>query len=162
VVRSDDSWCDDVRTDARESCEETLGLALAEAVGELAGRQGGEQAAWRWGRENEVVFPHLPLHLARWLRPFFSRRVGAGGDALTVNPVMRSGDRLIISSYRQVVDLADLDASRFVTTLGQSGHVLSRNYDDMLERWRAGGYVPMRFSRAAVDAAARGRLELTP
>jgi penicillin amidase len=109
-----------------------------------------------------VTFPHLPLHFAGWLRPFFSRTVTAGGDSLTVNPVMRIGDRQFVASYRQIIDLGNLDASRFVTTLGESGQLLSGHYDDMLERWRGGEYLPMRFSRSAVDGAVRERLELVP
>jgi penicillin amidase len=75
---------------------------------------------------------------------------------------MTIGDRLIVSSYRQIVNLSDLDGSQFVTTTGQSGQLLSGRYDDLIPRWRAGGYLPMRFSRAAVDGAARNRLVLAP
>ena len=163
MAHSEDRWCDDVRTAGRESCEEALGAALSDAVNQLSSRQGtSDPASWHWGRDNEVVFPHLPLHLVSWLRPFVSRAVSAGGDSTTVNPVMRIGDRTIISSYRQIVDLSDLDASRFVTTTGQSGQPASAHYHDMLDRWARVEYLPMRFTREAVDGATRSRLVLEP
>jgi penicillin amidase len=40
-----------------------------------------------------------------------------------------------------IVDLADMDASRFIIAPGQSGNVLSPHYRDLLETWRDHGYV---------------------
>jgi penicillin amidase len=163
VAHPGDHWCDDVRTPDRETCEDVLGEALRDAVKDLSARQGtADVEGWQWGRDNQVVFPHLPLHLVSWLRPFVSRTVTAGGDTFTVNPVMHVSDRTIISSYRQVIDLSNLDASRFVTTTGQSGQRASAHYDDLLPRWNRGEYVPMRFTREAVDAAVKSRLVLEP
>jgi penicillin amidase len=68
----------------------------------------------------------------------------------------------VIASYRQVLDVADWDRSRYIHPLGQSGQLLSGHYDDLHARWRSGDYVPMRFSKAAVDAAVRSRLRLEP
>jgi len=67
-----------------------------------------------------------------------------------------------VSSYRQVIDLAALDASRFIIPMGQSGHVWSEQYASMLDAWAKVEYVPMRFSRAAVDDATRSKLVLEP
>ena len=155
-------FCDDVRTSARESCEEIVGSALSDAIVAMTRRQGTDVASWRWDAVNAVTFPHRPFHAVRLLRPLFSKTVAVGGDANTVSPVMRAKDTTIVASYRQVIDLADVDRSRFVQTLGQSGHLLSRHYDDMLPRWAGSDLVPMRFSRQAVDAAAASRLTLRP
>ena len=40
-------------------------------------------------------------------------------------------------ALRAIYDLADLDRSVFLTALGQSAHVLSSHYADLLPRWRA-------------------------
>ena len=162
VAQGPDRWCDDVRTPPAETCGEVVGRALAEAVSSLALRQGADMAGWQWGRDNVVWFPHLPFHFSAVLRPLASRSVPAGGDAVTVNPVMRIGDRVIASSYRQVVDLADFDRSRFVLTTGQSGQPASPHYADQLARWSAVRYLPMRFSKAEVDRAVTARLLLEP
>jgi len=164
IARQGESpWCDDVTTEARETCATILGLALADALEDGAARFGSaDPATWRWGRGNVVVFPHRPLEFSAPLRRFFSRRVETGGDDVTVDPVMHIRDTTIISSYRQIVDLSNLDASRFINTLGQSGQLLTGHYDDFLEKWRKVEYIPMRFSTAAVDAAANNRLTIVP
>ena len=46
--------------------------------------------------------------------------------------------------------------------MGQSGHVWSERYADLLERWNRVEYLPMRFSRLAVDEAAKATLVLEP
>jgi acyl-homoserine lactone acylase PvdQ len=158
----DDRWCDDVRTGEREDCAAILGLALEEGLADLAARQGSDAARWRWDRENVIVFPHAPFEGVWGLRAFFSRRVRAGGSATTLSPVMRIQDQIVISSYRQIVDLGDLERSRFVHPLGQSGQPGGTHFLDLLDAWRSGRYVPMRFSREAVDAAAASRLRLLP
>jgi len=163
ATRRDASWCDDVRTDGREGCDAALGGALEDALRDMARQQGTDEISrWRWGAVNEVSFPHRPLDANRLLRPFFSRSVPAAGDANTVNPVLRVNGLVFVASYRQIVDLANLDASRFVLTLGQSGHVASGHFADQLPKWRQGQYLPMRYSRGAVDAAVSARLELRP
>jgi penicillin amidase len=156
-------WCDDVTTEPRETCAAMLGLALDDALRDGAGRFGSEDvASWQWGAGNTVVFPHLPFEFSALLRPLFSRRVKVGGDDVTVNPVMRVRDETIVASYRQIVDLSNLDASRFTNTLGQSGQLIGGHYDDFLEKWLKVEHVPMRFSTAAVDSAVKGRLTIAP
>jgi penicillin amidase len=92
----------------------------------------------------------------------FSRRVRMGGNATTINPVMRTPDQTVIASYRQIVDLSNLDNSRFALPLGQSGQLGSTHYSDMLDLWHRVEYVPMSYSRASVDRDARQRLVLRP
>ena len=65
-------------------------------------------------------------------------------------------------SMRMVVDLADLDASRWVLLGGASGHPASPHFSDQLDTWVAGGSYPWPFSREAVERAAEDRLVLRP
>jgi penicillin amidase len=156
-------WCDDVTTERQETCAAVLGLALEDALRDGAALFGsGDAASWRWGAGNTVTFPHLPFEFSALLRPLFSRRVSVGGDDVTVNPVMRLRDETIVASYRQVIDLSDLDASRFNNTVGQSGQLVGGHYDDLLDKWRKVEHVPMRFSKAAVDRSVKTRLTIVP
>jgi acyl-homoserine lactone acylase PvdQ len=45
---------------------------------------------------------------------------------------------------------------------GQSGHPLSRHYDDYLPDWQAVRYRAMRMDRRVIEAGAIGRLALVP
>ena len=40
------------------------------------------------------------------------------------------------SSYQQIIDLSPANDSRFLDAVGESGHFLSKHYDDFLEDWR--------------------------
>ena len=75
---------------------------------------------------------------------------------------MRIRDETIIASYRQIVDLSNLDASRFNNTLGQSGQLIGGHYDDLLDKWLKVQHVPMRFSTAVVDRSVKTRLTIAP
>jgi penicillin amidase len=156
------SWCDDVTTPEKEDCPTVLGQALELAIQDLEMSQGPNPSRWRWDRQNDVWFPHLPLQASTLLRPFFSRHVRRGGDAFTVNPSMPVRDQMLVASYRQVIDLSNLDASVFMLPLGQSGELLSGHYSDLLKDWNEGRYRPLRFSRGVVDAGAEHRLTLQP
>jgi penicillin amidase len=163
IQSGDTAWCDDVRTPEPETCETLLGRTLQRALAEMSDRQGTSTLAkWRWDRVNAARFPHRPLDGAPVLKRFFSRTVPRGGDAFTVTPVMPLDDDVFVSSYRQIIDLAGADSSRFVIPMGQSGHVWSDGYANLLDTWNRVEYIPMRFTRLAVDDAAKAKLVLEP
>src|SRR5690606_33411231 len=66
------------------------------------------------------------------------------------------------AGYRGVYDFADPDSSVFVIATGQSGHPLSRHYDDLSELWRRGEYIPMSLDPDLARAAAAGITRLLP
>lgn len=66
------------------------------------------------------------------------------------------------AAYRGVYDFADPDSSVFITATGQSGHPLSRHYDDLGELWRRGEYVPMSLDPELARAAGVGVTTLLP
>ncbi len=157
------AWCDDVRTEEPETCDTVLGRTLQRALAGMGGRQGTSNLSkWRWDRVNAARFPHRPLDAVPLLSRFFSRTVPRGGDAFTVTPVMPIDDDVFVSSYRQIIDLAGTDSSHFVIPMGQSGHIWSDHYANMLDAWNRTQYVPMRFTKLAVDEAARATLVLEP
>lgn len=148
------AWCDDVTTLAiTEDCATTLAKALTKGVAAMADAQGeSDPVRWRWDRVHHAVFPHNPFSQVEALRGVFERRIPNGGDSFTVNvaPVRITEPYLQYNgpSYRQIIDLGDLNASRFMHTTGQSGNVLSSRYSDYLERWQKVEDIPMRFSGA--------------
>ena len=66
------------------------------------------------------------------------------------------------AGYRGVYDFADPDSSVFITSTGQSGHPLSRHYDDLAGLWRRGEYIGMSLDPDLARAAAAGITTLTP
>lgn len=167
TLQSNDApWCDDVTTAARETCEDAVTKALHDGVIDLTRRLGGDLSRWRWDGVHSAVFPHQGLDAVALLRPLLSRSIPSGGDWSTVNVGTVSTDHPFeqrsVPGYRQIVDLSPADDSRFIDDLGESGHPLSKHYDDFLPDWRAVRLRKMRTTRADIDAGARGHLRLLP
>ena len=66
------------------------------------------------------------------------------------------------ASVRIVLDVGDWDRSMAINAPGQSGDPDSAHYRDLMPLWAAGQYVPLLYSRKAVEAAAEQILELSP
>jgi penicillin G amidase len=166
LAAGDSPWCDDVTTTERETCEQVITRALHEGVVDLMERLGADMTRWRWDGVHRAVFPHQGLDSVGALRPLLSRSIPNAGDWSTVNVGTVLVDRLYtqeaIPGYRQIVDLSPANNSRFIDAVGQSGHFLSRHYDDFMTDWRDVRDRKMRMTRAEVDDGALGRLVLTP
>jgi penicillin amidase len=67
-----------------------------------------------------------------------------------------------LPSMRMIVDLSDLSKSQSIHTTGQSGHAYHPHYIDMANLWRNIQYHPMYWESGHIQAAAEGKLELSP
>ncbi|MBW7881210.1 MAG: penicillin acylase family protein [Caldilineaceae bacterium] len=148
------AWCDDVLTPPRESCNEIALLALDSALDDLSDRMGENMSTWRWDRLHLIQYPHNPFSQVRYLKWLFHRTIPNGGDRYTVNaaPVLLENpyNQTHSPGYRHLVDLGDLNKSRYIITTGQSGNVLSPHYDDFIRMHRDVEYLPMLFGRENV------------
>ncbi len=160
-------WCDVVTSDTVETCPPLVAAALEDATASLAALYGPNMDYWRWDAAHAMIFPHQPFDAIPVLGSLFTRMVPMGGGADTVNParfdVTTDGTRYDSSfsaSYRAIYDFADLAASRFMITTGQSGHLLSKHYDDMLPLWRDGQTITIETSRSVL-AENTSRLRLS-
>jgi len=64
------------------------------------------------------------------------------------------------ASFRQVVDLADIEHGAMIITTGESGNSLSRRYRDQVGRWMHGELWTVPLEKA--DVRAIGTLTLMP
>ena len=161
-------WCDIVQSAAVESCTDIARIALDAALLDLSERYGPDVESWRWGDLHQAAQAHPVLGDIPVLRYFVNIRQSTSGDDSTLmRGVTRgSGPNPYLNvhgvGYRGVYDFADPDSSVFITSTGQSGHPLSRHYDNLGERWRRGEYIPMSLDPALARAAAVGDTVLTP
>ena len=151
-------------TAKRETCDDVVTVALHEGVADLTARLGGDMTRWRWDAVHRAIFPHQGLDAVAALRPLLSRSVSNGGDWSTVNVAAVAADRPYeqhsVPGYREIIDLSPANDSRFLDAVGESGHFLSKHYDDFLRDWRAVKHRKMRMDRADVEKDALGRLRL--
>jgi len=169
VLTGRESWCDDTRTSATESCDMLLETALTKALSDLAVSHGEDMSAWRWGEAHFAHFRHPMFGRLPMLRRFADLQTPSDGGAYTVNRAQPwTGDtrRPFVSAhgpgFRAVYDLSDLDATLFMQATGQSGNPLSAHYGDRIVRWRDGEYLTIASNRAAAIDGAIGVLNLTP
>jgi penicillin amidase len=162
------AWCDVIQSAAVESCTDLARIALDEALLGLTERYGPNLESWRWGDAHLAVHDHPVLGDVPFLRFFVNiRQSTSGGDDTLMRGVTRgTGDEpyqnVHSAGYRGVYDFADPDSSVFISATGQSGHPLSRHYDDLGELWRRGEYIPMSLDPDLARAAAVGVMVLTP
>ncbi len=152
---------------AGRSWPEVMEQSLEEAVAALRRQLGEDMSRWTWGRVHYAPFEHV-LGRVRALQPLFNRGpVPVGGDMNTVAQASYVGSRPFAvhsytASYRQIIDLSDLNRSVAILPGGQSGHPASRHYGDMIDAWRRVEYHPMLFDRGEIERQAEGRLTLMP
>lgn len=161
-------WCDVVQSAAVETCTDIARLALDEALLHLSETYGPNLESWRWGDAHQATHDHPVLGDVPLLRYFVNvRQSTSGGDTTLLrgrtkgtgpNPYLN----VHAGAYRGVYDFADPDSSVFIQSTGQSGHPLSRFYDDLSELWRRGEYIPMSLDPELARAAAVGITNLTP
>ena len=161
-------WCDVIQSAKVETCTEIARAALDDALLWIDEHHGGAQEALRWGDAHEAVQDHPVLGKVPFLRWFVNIRQSTSGGDNTLMRGRTSGqdpepfENVHGAGYRGVYDFADPDSSLFVTSTGQSGHFLSRHYDDLGELWRRGEYVPMSLDVGLARAAAVGVTKLLP
>ncbi|MEN8839603.1 MAG: penicillin acylase family protein, partial [Octadecabacter sp.] len=162
------AWCDVLQSAPQETCSDIARLALDDALIWVAANHGTALESLRWGDAHEATHDHPALGEAPVLRWFVNiRQSTSGGD----NTLMRgrtsgTGDDPFLNvhaaAYRGVYDFADPDSSVFITSTGQSGHFLSRHYDDLGDLWRRGEYIPMSLDPALARGGAVGITVLEP
>lgn len=167
-VEGASAWCDVVQSAVKESCTDIARIALDEALLRLSESYGPNVESWRWGDLHQAAQDHPVLGDIPVLRYFVNIRQSTSGDDHTLMRGRTAGKggnpylNVHGAGYRGVYDFADPDSSVFITSTGQSGHPLSRHYDNLGERWRRGEYIPMSLDPALARAAAVGETVLTP
>lgn len=162
-------WCDDVATDGVENCNVIIMRALDLAMAGLEMRHGIDRADWRWGDIHRAISPHNPFGRVDPLKQVFDVSVPVGGGSFTVNvahgrPTSPEGPMTTghAASLRALYNLDNLDASLYMHSTGQSGHLLSPHYDDFAERWRQVDYIPMSLRAEDIEPGAIGTMVMQP
>ena len=161
-------WCDVVQSEPIETCAAMAQLALDDALTELLNTYSNDIDGLRWGEAHQATHDHPVLGKIPVLKWFVNiRHSTSGGDnTLQRGKTIGTGPNPYLNvhagAYRGVYDFADPDSSVFIISTGQSGHPLSRHYDNLAELWRRGEYVPMSLDESLARAGATGVTTLSP
>jgi penicillin G amidase len=178
LAQPDSKWWDNAATSDRvETRDDILKQSLADAARDLVSQYGADPNGWQWGKLHTITFVHRalgtqPVAFIYNRGPFpvsgytslvnatngnFAFAYQSGNPKLTDIMKETSGP-----SLRQIVDLSDLNASRFIHTTGQSGLPAQPHYDDFIDKWRNIQCVPMWWDANDIKSNAEGTLTLTP
>ncbi|THF86029.1 penicillin acylase family protein [Deinococcus sp. KSM4-11] len=127
-------------------CATELRTTLSAAVTDLTARLGSDPAKWTYGRLHTVASNHRAFGEVPALAWLFNHAAPTPGGTNTVDvarPEAGTFRQTHGPSYRQIIDLANPDASVYVGSLGQGGNPLGDHVADQQGKWIAGEYLPM-------------------
>ncbi len=120
-----------------------------------------------WGQLHQVTFAHA-LGILPGLRGVFNQGpFPIGGDGNTVaqtsiHPDQPYNNNAISISSRHIVDLGNLYNSKAMHVPGQSGHLASPHYGDMIQPWLKGEFFPMSYKNDSLEANFAHTVTLQP
>lgn len=181
----DDEWWDDVTTSERERQDDILKRAYELALLWIGRNYGDLHMLWEWDIVHSSPLRH-PLGDTWPWDQLLSRNFAPDGWADTINASPGGVPRLCggiqvgtedsgicrgeeffrakaTYGYRQVLDVSDPSTLWFVLLPGQSGHPFHTHYDDLMDEWLAGEYLPLRLAPSPEEVqGADTVLVLTP
>jgi penicillin amidase len=170
LKQPNNAWWDDVTTKGTvEHRDDILLAAMTDARKELTSLMTRDTDGWQWGKLHRITLRNATLGKSGIgpVEKLFNRGdyPAAGGpgvvDALGFD--LTKGYRVTVGpTMRMLVDLGDLDQSRWVNQSGVSGHAFDANYDDQTALWATNKMWPFVSSAPAVDKVTTHRLQLAP
>ncbi|MFC8365830.1 penicillin acylase family protein [Streptomyces griseorubiginosus] len=149
--------------------DELFKRAMIDARWELTAKLGKDIDTWSWGRLHRLFLKNQTLGIEGPDIVQYVLNRGpwklSGGEA-TVNATgwnAAGGYGVVwVPSMRMVVNLGDLDKSKWINLTGASGHAYSAHYTDQTGKWAKGELLDWSFSDAAVDKSTSDTLVLKP
>lgn len=158
------------RTDREtETRDQLFSRAMEDARWELTAKLGKDADTWSWGRLHRLTLKNQTLGTdgPGWMQFVLNRGPwNLGGGEATVNATgwnAAGGYGVVwVPSMRMVVNLGDLDKSKWINLTGASGHAYSSHYTDQTDKWAKGELLPWAFSEKAVKKNTEDTLVLRP
>ncbi|CAL9543705.1 Acyl-homoserine lactone acylase QuiP [Streptomyces sp. enrichment culture] len=157
------------RDGADHNRDDLFKRAMVDARWELTAKLGKDIDTWSWGRLHRLFLKNQTLGTdgPSFLKYALNRgpwELSGGQAAVNATGWNAAGGYgvLWVPSMRMVVNLDDLDKSRWINLSGASGHAFSAHYTDQTEKWAEGELLPWSFSEKAVDKSTSDTLVLKP
>ncbi|MGW7672929.1 penicillin acylase family protein [Streptomyces sp. NPDC054775] len=143
--------------------------ALTDARWELTAKLGKDIDTWNWGRLHRLFLKNQTLGTSGpgVLQYMLNRgpwKLDGGEATVNASGWNAAGGYSVVwvPSMRMVVNLADLDKSKWINLTGASGHAYSAHYTDQTDKWAQGELLSWSFSKTAVDKSTTDTLVLEP
>ena len=129
--------------------------ALGEALEFLKNELGENENDWTWGQLHQTQYPHNPFCKVPYLKFLFHRSIENGGDKYTLNVASHKAANPFAQTHhpslRMLLDLKNWNRQRVILGTGQSGHLLSSHFDDLMKPHRDGQYLDVPFGNPEME-----------
>jgi penicillin amidase len=157
------------RLGAVKNRDKLFDRAMVDARWELTAKLGKDIDTWSWGRLHRLFLKNQTLGTdgPGFLQYMLNRgpwKLSGGEGAVNATGWNAAGGYGVVwvPSMRMVVNLDDLDKSKWINLTGASGHAYSAHYIDQTGKWVKGELLDWSFSSKAVDDETSDTLELKP
>ena len=140
--------------------------SLTKSLRKLKDAYGADVDKWRWGNERRIKHPTFSV--GNTLIPKFLLEISTEipGNTHTLNShklIDRSIDgEAKASSFKMIIDFSSPNKNMFILSSGQSGHMISRHYDDQTNLWKNGKYVYLSGTRGVILGGSKGEIIIYP
>ncbi|MEV5979171.1 penicillin acylase family protein [Streptomyces sp. NPDC052114] len=157
------------RDEETKTRDQLFARALKDARWDLTAKLGKDVDTWSWGRLHRLTLKNQTLGTEGpgWLQFVLNRgpwNLGGGEAAVNATGWNAAGGYGVVwvPSMRMVVNLKDLDKSKWINLTGASGHAYNDHYTDQTDKWAKGELLPWAHSEKAVEAGTSDKLVLRP
>ncbi|MEH0556037.1 penicillin acylase family protein [Streptomyces sp. B21-101] len=157
------------RPEAVHDRDKLFERAMIDARWELTAKLGKDIDTWSWGRLHRLFLKNQTLGTSGpgFLQYILNRgpwKLGGGEATVDATGWNAAGGYGVVwvPSMRMVVNLADLDKSKWINLTGASGHAFSAHYTDQTGKWADGELLDWSFGKKAVDGSTVDTLVLEP
>ncbi len=161
-------WWDDVTTDEKETYDDILLKSYRKSMGDLYAQFGNDITAWKWSDAHTLTHVHpigrkKPFNKLFNVGPFPMNGTNAVMNKMAF-PLNGEGkyEVYIGPAMRIIHDFSQPSNSISINPTGQSGHVMSKHYDDQAEMFNNGIYRKQMTDRKEIKENSIGTLTLTP
>lgn len=173
MAKKDSDWwttpASGTRPGADHDRDKLFERAMIDARWELTAKLGKDIDTWSWGRLHRLFLKNQTLGTSGpgFLKYILNRgpwKLGGGEAAVDATGWNAAGGYEVVwvPSMRMVVNLKDLDKSKWINLTGASGHAFSAHYTDQTGKWADGELLDWSFSKKAVDDGTSDTLVLKP
>ncbi|MER6078998.1 penicillin acylase family protein [Streptomyces sp. NPDC001833] len=152
-----------------DNMDELFRRAMIDARWELTAKLGKDIDTWSWGRLHRLFLKNQTLGtdgpaVVQYILNRGPWKLSGGEATVDATGWNAAGGYGVVwvPSMRMVVNLDDLDKSKWINLTGASGHAFSAHYTDQTGKWADGELLPWSFSDKAVDSSTSDTLVLKP
>ncbi|MDC3075760.1 penicillin acylase family protein [Paracoccaceae bacterium] len=160
------TWCDIKHSNKIETCTELSKKSLTISLKKLKNEYGSDVNKWRWGNERRVNHPSFSADGI--LFPKFLREISSeiSGSAHSLNSTMLNdmsqNNEAKASTFKMIIDFSSPNKNMFILPTGQSGHMLSKHYDDQTNIWKNGNFLFLSGTKSVVLGGSKGETIIYP